>query len=351
MAYQLAPRTLGNGMKTPPLTLGSWHVYDKLYVEDGVALISEAIESGLSHFDVGTYEINYPMQAFQKLIAPMHEGDDAVAMTREEAMQGTVRVPPTYTDVLFGTFLRLSGLPRDAYTVQTKLWLIEYPDTTFGQQLDTTFGRVGIDYAELGIVGGYLHQVDLEAVVHDAADQIAAGRIGAWGINNWRVADLEEADRIAVRDGLPRPQVAQSKYSVARRTVAISPRYEALYQQTDISLQPSDLLEGGLLSGKRSGTREISPDNGAVYTRIEQEVVPRLVSLAADLGASAAQVAIAYVLAYPHTSSAVMGMSTLDQLRDNIRAIELAETHGAQIRAALDDLWIDRDVIDPLGVS
>lgn len=351
MTYQLAPRPLGNGMTLPPLTVGSWHVYDKMYLRDSVALFREAVESGITHFDVGTYETRYPVAVFEKLIAPMHEGDDAIAVPREEAMAGAVELPPSYTDVLFGAIVRMSGVPRDAFTVQTKLWLVEYPDTTFGGQLDTTFSRVGIEDAELGVIGGYLHQVDLEQVVHDVADQIAAGRIGAWAVNNWRIADLERADQIALRDGLPRPQFAQSKYSVARRTVATSPRYVEMYESTELSLQPSDLLEGGLLSGKLSGTRKISPDNGHVIGRIEHEVVPRLTSLGDELGASAAQVALAYVLAYEHTSSAVMGMSSVRQLRDNIGAIDLAQNHGERIRADLADLWIDRGAVDPLGVS
>lgn len=338
-------------MTTPALTIGSWHVFDKMYIEDGVALVRQAVESGVTHFDVGTYEIRYPLGVFAKLIQPMKPGDDAVAMPREEAMKGAVTMPPSYTDVIFGTLLRLSGLPRDAYTVQTKLWLVDYPDTPFDKQLDKTFGRVGLEHAELAIIGGYLHQVDLEQVVHDVAGTIASGRIGAWGINNWRIGDLEEADRIAVRDGLPRPIVAQNKYSVARRTVATGPRYEAMYADSGLTLQASDLMEGGLLSGKISGTREVSPDNGAILSQIESRVVPRLVSLADEYGVTAAQIAVAYALAYPYTSSAVMGMSSVAQLEDNVAAVELAARSGKEIREALEDLWIDRDVVDPLGVS
>lgn len=351
MVEQLAPKALSNGQSLPTLAIGSWHVYDKLYIEDAVDLVRTGIELGVSHFDVGSYDIRYPLEAFRLLLQPMKEGEDAVAMPRERAMRDAARSKPLYTDVIFGALMRMSGLPRDSYTVQMKLWLIDYEELDFHAQLDRLCARTDHDYAELAIIGGYLYQTDLEAVVHEIADLVREGRIGGWGVNNWRIADMEQAIRIADRDGLPRPVIAQNKYSVARRTVAMSPRWVELYEHGGVALQPSDLLEGGLLSGKLSGTRDITPDNGEVFGRIGSEVVPRVVSLAVELGASPAQVALAYVLAFPGSAAAVMGMSSVPQVRDNVGAVALAAEHGAMIRESLDDLWIDRDVVDPQGVS
>lgn len=351
MPHQLAPRTLANGLSLPALTIGSWHIFDKIYATDAMALIRAAVDAGVTHFDVGLYDKLFPAALFAKIHEPLTRGADAVAPPRESVVPYLVPAPPSHTDLIFGALVRAVGLAREDYTLQIKLWLMGYPEVGLREQVHAVHTRFGVEHSELAVVGGYMHQVDLEVLVHDLASLVSDGLIGGWAVANWRVADVADADRIALRDGLPRPQLAHNKYSVARRTVSTSPEYTTLYETTDLELQASDVLEGGLLSGRLSGTRAITPDNGGIFSRTEAEVVPRLVALADDLGATAAQVALGYALAYPHTANVVMGTSSAAQLADNVKAVALAQSQGERIRLELDDLWMDRDVVDPLGSS
>jgi aryl-alcohol dehydrogenase-like predicted oxidoreductase len=292
--------------------LGSWNTWDRMDFDDAVRLLRTAVDAGVRLFDVAHYDFG-----------PHAEN--------------------SRTDVIFGEAVREAGIARDDYVLCGKLWLWDYPRTGFARQLETSLGRIGTEHADLVVVGDYRERPDIPRIVTEVAEQVRAGRIGGWGVNNWLAADLDLALEFADRERLPAPEFAQLKYSIARRSMAEGEFYGKHIASGRLVLQASDVFEGGVLLGNATPTRKIGADPGGIRQSIMDASV-ELADIAAGFGATRAQLALAFCLAYAPVANVLFGVSHADQLAGNLRALDLARDHGTEIRTALDHLWLDRDV-------
>jgi aryl-alcohol dehydrogenase-like predicted oxidoreductase len=313
----------GDGPEISLLSLGSWHTYDRMRFEDAVAMLRLAVDSGINFFDVGRYG-GFPI------------GDGTFA-------------PEGFTDVLFGRMMQAAGVPREDYLISAKLWLMSLDEAPLGPQLDGLLFRLGTDHADFTILGDIWYEgLDMRQLVGQLGELIESGKLRGWGVNNWSVRDLRAAHEAAVSLGLPGPRMAQLKYSIIRRSIADGEPFNELCEQTGITLQASDVMEGGILAGKVNPARAIGQDPGGIQAAAK-DVAGRLAELSADFGATPAQVAIAFCLTNPHITTVLFGATSVKQLTDNMAAVELAERRGPELRAAVADLWLDRDLIDPSG--
>jgi len=309
----LPRRKLGqNGPEVPVLAFGSWNTWDRMEREDALAVLDAAISSGATFFDVAHYNMG-----------PHAEN--------------------ARTDIIFGELVRELGLRREQWQICGKLWLWDYPRTSFRQQMETSLERIGIEKADMIVVGDYLEPLDIRQVVTDMAEQIEAGHFDHWGVNNWHIEDLRTALDFAAAEGLTPPCFAQLKYGPARRSMAEGPHYAPLFER-GLGLQASDVFEGGVLLGTRAPQRKIGADVGGIREQI-LAAAPQLAAAAARLGASPAQLAIAFCLAHPAVGNVLVGTSRMSQLRDNLGAVEVLEQVGADtVRAELASLRADRGV-------
>ncbi|SEQ99379.1 aldo/keto reductase [Actinokineospora terrae] len=306
-------RPLGpGGPEVSLFGLGSWNTWDRMEPDDAVALVHRAIGAGVTLFDVAHYNM----------------GPHA-----EQAR----------TDIIFGEVTRAAGLAREDYHLCGKLWLWEYPTTSFEQQMTTSLDRIGTDRADSVVVGDYMSPPDIAQIVTDVNEQIRAGRFAHWGVNNWVAADLQRALDFAAAEGMAPPIFAQLKYSIARRTMAEGPFYQPHFTDGRLALQASDVFEGGILAGRKFPERKIGADPGGIRDRI-REAADTVAEVAAAHGVTAAQVAIAFCLLNPAVSNVLFGVSRIEQLEDNLAAIRLADEHGPALRTALDPLWADKAV-------
>lgn len=319
MTTPVPTRPIGrSGLTTGVLSLGSWHTYDRMDFADAVELVAFAVDHGITLFDVGVYGFR--------------------------GMR-----PPVFTDVLFSAIVRAARLPRESYLLSEKLWLEGYGDGGFRPQLEHALFRVGSDYADLVILGD-LRRDDLELrdLVLDLAGLAEAGLIRAWGVNNWSAANIQALLDIAAAEGVAGPQVAQLKYSVARRSIPDGEPFARLFEQ-GLSMQASDVMEGGILAGNVTPGREVGRDPGGIRERIVADV-PAFAALAGELGTTPAQLAVAFTLTHPATATTLFGASRLEQLQSNLAAVDLVERIGAEtLRELVAPFWADRDVVDPAG--
>ncbi len=307
-----APRPLGpGGPLVPPLSLGSWNTWDRMTSDHAVEMIRRAVEAGAGFFDVAYYNMG-----------PHAEN--------------------SRTDILFGEALRASGVARDDIVVCGKLWLWDWPRQGFRAQLEESLERAGLDRFDAVVVGDYRDVPDVARLVADVDELVREGLIGVWGINNWVIRETHAALRVAAEEGLSAPVFAQLKYSIVRRSMAEGRPYGDLFRAGTLALQASDVFEGGVLLG-RTPQRKIGADVGGIRERIAA-AHPAVERVASEFGATAAQLAIAFCLAYEPTANVLFGASRLAQLESNLGAVELASEHGAAIREALGELWLDRDV-------
>ncbi|MER0241336.1 aldo/keto reductase [Streptomyces sp. HSW2009] len=319
MTTTLLPRRrIGTSdLETSALSLGSWHIFDRMDFADAVAMVRYALDRGVNLFDVGVY--------------------------------GLPGKPPVFTDVLWGSIMRAVGVPRDAYLASVKLWIEGFGEQGFKPQLDNAFLRTGLEQADLVILGDLRRDdVRLEDLVEDLAGLTDAGLIRAWGVNNWSASNIHELRRIAAERGVAGPQIAQLKYSLARRSIPDGEPFAELFG-AGFSMQSSDVLEGGILAGRTAPTREIGRDPGSVREAIVA-TVPGIVELAEKLGTTAAQLAVAFTLSHPANVTTLVGATRLEQVEQNIGALDLLERVGAdELRSLVEPFWVDRGIVDPEG--
>jgi aryl-alcohol dehydrogenase-like predicted oxidoreductase len=187
-----------------------------------------------------------------------------------------------------------------------------------GSEVDTARQLLGVDRIDVFI----LHRDDRSLPVAAWADalleQVAAGRIGAFGVSNWTVARLRELrghlDAIGA-DGL----VAFSNhFSLAEMVSAPWPGCLAVSKEDLLALADADvavLAWSSLATGYFAGRETASWDSPGNRARRE-----RASALAEQLGTSAAAVALAYVFHQPDYVLPVVGTRSEAHVDDALRA-------------------------------
>ncbi|WP_091231271.1 aldo/keto reductase [Microbacterium sp. 3J1] len=311
--YPRRPLTSG-GSPVPPLALGSWNTWDRMPHAEAAAMIRRAVELDAGFFDVAYYNMG-----------PHAENSK--------------------TDILFGQALRASGVDRSDIVLCGKLWLWDWPNQGFGAQLRESLDRAGLDRFDTLVVGDYLAAPDVGRLVADVNELIDEGLVDSWGINNWRIEETRAALAAAEAEGLVGPGFAQLKYGIARRSMAEGAAYGPLFIDGTLTLQASDVFEGGILATGRMPQRKIGADVGGIREQV-LAIYPDVERVAAEFGVTPAALGIAFCLANPATSNVLFGASRLEQLEQNHEALALARDHGVEVRAALEDFGVDRAVRD-----
>ncbi len=163
------------------------------------------------------------------------------------------------------------------------------------------------------------------------SDIVESGRALYWGTSEWRADEIRAAWDVAQRHHLRAPVVEQPEYNMLRRR-KVEHDYVRLYDDIGLGLTTWSPLASGLLTGKyRGGVPEGSRAELPGYGWLRDFLVDpdanakveRLAAVAADLDCTLAQLAIAWCARNPHVSSVITGASRVEQLRDNLGAVDV----------------------------
>jgi aryl-alcohol dehydrogenase-like predicted oxidoreductase len=228
--------------------------------------------------------------------------------------------------------------------------------------LEGSLKRLRTDHIDLYWVHVWDSVTPAEELLETMTALVRAGKIRYWGLSNtpaWYVSKL--ATLAAVR-GLPGPIAMQYFYSLTNRD--IEDEHVPLAAEFGIGIVPWSPLSFGLLSGKydRAAVEASAPRDGglprnaaidgeqrptedkrldganpfgdSLFTDRNWKIVDALKQVAGEAGQSPARVALAWVTGRPGVSSTLMGVSRVEQVADNIAALDLMLS--AEHRAALD---------------
>jgi voltage-dependent potassium channel beta subunit len=186
----------------------------------------------------------------------------------------------------------------------------------------------------------FCHRPDIYTPVEEtvwAMNQvIQAGKALYWGTSEWSGLRIMEAYGIARREHLIPPLMEQPQYNMLHRQ-RVESEYAPLYQEIGLGTTIYSPLADGLLTGKYNdgipqGTRATL--NGYQWlrdwfeseeTRANLVKVRQLMPLSAELGCSMAQLALAWCLKNPHVSTVITGASRLEQVQENMQALDVVE--------------------------
>jgi aryl-alcohol dehydrogenase-like predicted oxidoreductase len=206
---------------------------------------------------------------------------------------------------------------------------------------EASLRRLGTDHIDLYQVHEWDGQTPLEETLAALDLLVTSGKVRYVGASNYAAWQLMKALGTADRLGLPRFVSQQIYYSLQAREA----EYELIPLAVDqgLGVLVWSPLAGGLLSGKYRrnhqapvGSRQLTDwDEPPVYdTEKLYDTVEVLIGIGEQRGVSAAQVALAYLLAKPAVTALVIGARTAEQLADNLAAASLALTEPE--RAELD---------------
>lgn len=159
-------------------------------------------------------------------------------------------------------------------------------------------------------------------------DIIHRGKALYWGTSEWSAEEIARAVEIAERNHLHKPVVEQPQYNLFART-RVEKEYARILDDIGIGLTTWSPLASGVLSGKYqtgipAGSRASLPGYEWIRDRITKdrlEIVAQLMPIAAELGCSMAQLAIAWCTKNPKVSSVITGATREDQLLENLAAV------------------------------
>jgi aryl-alcohol dehydrogenase-like predicted oxidoreductase len=294
-AYQ--PRRLGsNGPTVFPLALGCMGMsgmYGPADERESIATIHAAIDAGITLLDTGDY---YGAGHNELLIGRALRERPGKALLSVKF--GALRGPE-------GSWLGMDARPAALQNF-----------------LAYTLTRLGVDHIDIYRPGRLDPAVPIEETVGAIADLIKAGYIRAIGLSEVGPDTLRRAQAVHPISDL------QIEYSLVSRgpEAAIFP----VLAELGIGITVYGVLSRGLLSGSTPASQRDFRAHLPRFTGENRERNARLIEalqrVAAEKGASATQLAIAWVLAKSPTVVPVIGARTRSQLAESLGALHVALT-------------------------
>jgi aryl-alcohol dehydrogenase-like predicted oxidoreductase len=195
---------------------------------------------------------------------------------------------------------------------------------------EASLKRLNTDYLDLYQLHEWDGLTPLEETLRALDDLVSSGKVRYVGVSNFSAWHIMKTLGVAQTNHYIRPVSQQIHYTLQAREA----EYELLpvAQDQGLGVLVWSPLAGGLLSGKYrrnqaapEGTRHLADwgeppvrDESALY-----DVVDVLVDIAEARGVSAAQIALAWLIARPQVTSVIVGARTDAQLQDNLLAANL----------------------------
>ena len=230
---------------------------------------------------------------------------------------------------------------RDRFVVATKYTLTANRDDpnaggnhrkNLVQTLEASLRRLRTDYVDLLWLHMWDGMTPVAEVVRALDDLVSSGKVLYVGISDTPAWVVSQAVTLAELRGWSPFVALQGPYSLADRDVEreLLPMARAL----DLTFTPWGMLEGGALTGKYLDESDEPRRHDAVGPKTNG-MAREVVAVADEVGATPAQVAIAWVRAQPWHSVPIVGARSEEQLRENLGAldVDLSPEHLARLDA------------------
>ncbi|WP_432049482.1 aldo/keto reductase [Verrucosispora sp. NA02020] len=192
--------------------------------------------------------------------------------------------------------------------------------------IEDSLRRLRTDHIDLYQVHRLDPDTDIEETLSALTDLIRAGKVRAIGSSNTPAGDIVEAQTIAERRGLARFRTEQSPYSILNRGIEneVLPTAQR-YGMGTLVWGPlgQGMLTGRVRKGEQNDLRRAHLFRHLTDVR-RIDVVERLVPLAEEVGVPLTHLAMAFAIAHPGVTSALLGARTLDQLDGLLDGVDVA---------------------------
>ncbi|WP_327293043.1 aldo/keto reductase [Streptomyces sp. NBC_01198] len=308
-------RTLGRtGIKVSPFCLGAmmFGAQGNPDHDDCVRIVHKALDAGINFVDTADV---YSQGESEEIVGKALKGrrDNVVLATKAHLPMGD---DPNQRG-------------------NSRRWLV--------RALDDSLRRLRTDHVDLFQIHRPAPDTDVEETLSALTDLVRAGKVRTIGSSTFPASDIVEAQWVAERRGLHRFRTEQPPYSILDRGIEteVLPVSER-YGMGTLVWSP---LAGGLLTGRyRKGRPADTHRAGFGFAHMSDErrldAVEQLIPLARDAGMPLTHMAMAFVIAHPGVTSAIIGPRTMAHFDDLLAGAEVTLT---------DDVLDAIDAIAPPG--
>ncbi|MGL4394016.1 MAG: aldo/keto reductase family protein [Brevinema sp.] len=300
-------RRLGrSGLQISTLSLGSWLTFaNTIEKENSIAIIDKAYELGINFFDCANV---YSMGESEKLLGEV-----------------------------------LNRYPRENVVVSTKaFWPMN--DTPNGKglsrkhlkdQFNASLQRLKMDYVDIFYCHRFDSECDLYETLRTIDDFIRQGKALYIGVSEWSAAQIVEALGTQDKYLLDRIITNQPVYNLLNRKIEKDILPTCI--KNGIGVTPFSPLAQGFLSGKYRKGKEIPKDSRAANGKINEfmqsyltpenfDRIEKFINVANRKECSPSQLALSWLLHKPGITSVLIGASSVAQVEENVKAIEVSLT-------------------------
>lgn len=326
-------RRLGSsGLQVSLLSFGSWLTFGK-QIGDTTAedLMQYAYDQGVNFFDNAEIYAQGESERVMGSILQKMQWDRTSYLISSKVFFGDGRNKPNQT-----------GLSRKHIV----------------EACNDALRRLQTDYLDLF----FCHRADRNTPIAETVWSmnllIQQGKILYWGTSEWNAQEITEAHAVAERYNLIGPTMEQPQYNMFHRQ-RVEVEYSHLYKQYGLGTTIWSPLASGVLTGKYNDglpeekTRLTS--DGLEWLRnrsLADENLAKtrkLTALAADLGVKLPQLAIAWCIKNPHVSTAILGASKIEQLKETIRSIDVVQRLTPEVMQHIEDVLQNKPELPPFG--
>lgn len=293
-----------SGLMVSELSLGSWLTYGNT-VDDTTAIdtIDAAYECGINSFDTAN---GYNLGQAEKVLG--------------KALR---KYPRSSLVVASKIFFPMGDGPNDRGLSRKHMT----------EQMDAILKRLQMDYVDILYCHRYDGETPLYETLRTMDDFVRKGKALYLGVSEWTAAQIAETLALQDKYSLDRIVVTQPLYNLLNRR--LEKEVLPLCMQNGIGQMTYSPLGMGMLTGKYKkdqpapeGSRVTHESIGSwmradYFTDVNFEKVERLRKVADEAGISLVNLSLAWVLANPGVSSAIIGASRREQVISNAKAVEL----------------------------
>jgi aryl-alcohol dehydrogenase-like predicted oxidoreductase len=206
--------------------------------------------------------------------------------------------------------------------------------------VEASLDRLQTDHIDLYQIHAHDPVTPIDETLRALDDLVRQGLVRYIGVSNWQAWRIAKALGISAGKNWERFESLQAYYSIAGRDLEreIAP----LLLEEKMGLMVWSPLAGGYLSGKYgpgapgtpNDSRRVAFDFPPIDKDRAHAAIAEMRRIGDARGVSVARVALAYVLAKPFVTTVIIGAKTVEQLDDNLAAVDLTLT--AEELAALD---------------
>ena len=247
--------------------------------------------------------------------------------------------PGGVSEQIIGRWMKQNAIPRDRVILATKVrgnMGIVPEDEGLSRHhimkaVEESLRRLQTDTLDLYQAHWPDPAIPIEETMRAFDDLIRQGKVRHAGASNYMAWELMQALWTSDRNGLAPFGTIQPHYNLVHRD-EFERELAAVCQTYQIGVIPYSPLAGGFLTGKyRRNVVAQSARAGSVkryFTEQNWALLEKLDEIAKQKNASVSQVALAWLLADPLIISPIIGANSIEQLKDNLAAVDIRLTQA-----------------------